>query len=87
MQIYNLAIVPVEECQDVLRKVVDVLAIQRSNDCAVQGDITWVCGVGYVDLNIPRVHISMEKVVLKHLGKECFNAFMSQHLKIYIGGS
>ena len=29
----------------------------------------------------------MEKVVLKHLGKECFDAFMSQHLKIYIGGS
>ena len=53
-------------------------AIQRLHS---PGDITWISGVGYVDLNIPRVHVSMEKVVLKHLGKECFDAFMSQYLK------
>ena len=70
MQLCNLAIVAFEHRQQVARDVVLVGAGQRTDDGAVEGDITWIFRIFRAHQDIARMHVGMEEIVFEHLGEE-----------------
>ena len=78
----HLSVILIEEGQEVPRQVILINLRERTDDGAVDGDVARVGGVREVHKDIAGVHIGVEKVVLKNLGKERFHAPVGQDLKV-----
>ena len=77
MQVDDLPVVSSKKCDQILCEIGLVLFAQATDDGAIQCDPLWILGVGDVDEHVAGVHVRVEEVVIKDLGKEGFDAFVS----------
>ena len=82
MQLRDLAVVALEEGDQVARQVVLVLVGEAADDAAVDGDVLRAPGRAGADEDVAGVHVGMEEAVAKHLGEENFHATFGQQFHV-----
>ena len=70
MDLGDASVVALEESQKVLRQIILVHFVERSDNAKIERDITAVLR----HENVPRVHIRMEKAIAEDLGEENLDA-------------
>ncbi|SAJ33735.1 Uncharacterised protein [Enterobacter cloacae] len=82
MQLGDLAVVALEEGDQVARQVVLVLVGQAADDAAVHRDVLRAPGRAGADEDVAGVHVGMEEAVAEHLGEEDLHAALGQCLEV-----
>ena len=70
MQFRDLPVILMEEGKQVLRQIISVCIGQRSDDSAIQCDISRVFRIADVNIDIAGVHVCVEEIMFKNLGEE-----------------
>ena len=86
MQFSNAGIIAVKESVKVFRQIAFIFRRKRTNDTEIHRHVLRLVRVTWVNENIPRMHVRVEKVMPKHLGKKHFHPQFAQAFKTDIEG-
>ena len=84
VQLCNAPIIAFEKGQKIFGEVVAIIARQRADNAEIDGNISRVIGLSRIDKNIAGMHIGVEKIVAKNLGKKDFHAPFGEQFHIDI---
>ncbi|MNQ73006.1 hypothetical protein D3C85_877250 [compost metagenome] len=82
MQLGHLAVIPVEEGEEVLRQVALVFPVEGADYAAVDADPEWIVGVLIGDEDVAGMHVGVEEAVAEHLGEEHLHPALGQQLHV-----
>ena len=87
MQGGNSCIVALEERDEILGQVMLVAGLQGADDAEIDRRVARVLGILGLHENISRMHVGMEKIVPKDLGKENLDAVLGKLRYIRAAGA